>query len=64
MDGIFDAGMPMGFGMALAQNERAMERFARLEPEKRKRVIEGTRSVTSKKEMRAYVESLANGTFV
>ncbi len=60
MDGLFDAGIPLGFGMALAQNEKALGYFSRLEPEQKKRVIDGTHAIASKKEMRSYVDDLGN----
>ena len=58
MDSLFDSGVPMGFGMALARNERAMQYFSSLTPEKRRSVVEASRAITSKKEMRSYVDSL------
>ncbi|NLT40554.1 MAG: hypothetical protein GXX89_08850 [Clostridiales bacterium] len=60
MDGLFDAGIPLGFGMALAQNEKALEYFSRLDPEQKKRVIDGTHTIGSKKEMRSYVDDLGS----
>ncbi|MCM1364386.1 MAG: hypothetical protein NC122_04065 [Faecalibacterium sp.] len=50
--------LPLGFGMALAQNERAMAKFESLSEQEKKAVIERTHSVTSKKEMRALVDGL------
>lgn len=50
--------LPMGFGMALAQNIRAMEVFSALPPEEQRRVVNGTHAIRSKQEMAAYVESL------
>ena len=47
--------LPLGFGMALAQNEPAMERFARLPEAERRAVVEGARQVRSKEEMQTYV---------
>lgn len=52
-------GIPMGFGMLLAQNEGAMERFAGLSPQEKQAVINGAKAVTSKAEMRDYVEHIA-----
>lgn len=50
--------LPLGLGMALAQDEAALERFAALtEPEKQS-VIQGAHQVQSKKEMRQYVEGI------
>jgi len=53
-----DGGVPLGFGMALAQNTNAMEHFARLPKEKQKAVINQTKSINSKGEMQAFVDNL------
>ncbi|MGN0968070.1 MAG: hypothetical protein ACI4O3_02260 [Oscillospiraceae bacterium] len=50
--------LPMGFGMALAQNVRAMEVFSSLSPDEQRRVVDGTHAIQSKQEMAAYVENL------
>jgi len=50
--------MPLGLGMALAQNLAAMNRFATLSPAEQKAVIARTHSIGSKEEMQAYVQSL------
>ena len=50
--------LPMGFGMALAQNVRAMEVFSSLSPDAQRRVVDGTHAIRSKQEMAAYVENL------
>lgn len=47
--------LPLGLGMALAQNKAAMERFAALPEEKKTRIVEMAREVNSKEEMRALV---------
>lgn len=52
--------MPLGFGMALAQNPQAMEKFALLSEEKKQELISGTHSVNSKQEMRQYVNNIIN----
>ena len=51
-------GMPLGLGMALAQNHDAMTRFATLSDEGKRRIIEQTHSVNSKREMKAFVDKL------
>ena len=43
--------LPLGFGMALAQDEAAMRRFAELSPEGRRAAIAGAHQVRSKEEM-------------
>lgn len=50
--------MPLGLGMALAQNEKAMEKFARMSHTQKQALIERTHSIRSKAEMRTLVESL------
>ncbi len=52
--------IPLGFGMALAQNSEAMNRFSAMSEEQRRQLIEGTHSVRSKKEMQAYVDRIAH----
>ncbi|MEM1485115.1 hypothetical protein V6615_09580 [Oscillospiraceae bacterium PP1C4] len=54
--------VPMGFGMALAQNLDAMNRFSALSPEQQKQVISHTHQVGSKQEMQQYVQQLADQT--
>lgn len=51
--------LPLGFGMALAQNEAAMKSFESLSEAKKEAVIQRTRQVNSKREMRSLVASLA-----
>ena len=45
--------------MALAQNQRALTRFAGLAEDQRQALIEGARRVSSKREMEVYVERIA-----
>ena len=52
--------IPLGFGMALAQNSDARTRFSAMTDEQRRQLIEGTHSVRSKKEMQAYVDRIAH----
>ncbi len=52
--------MPVGFSMALAQNPEAMQKFALLSEDEKKKIIEGTHSVKSKQEMHEYVNKLNN----
>ncbi len=51
-------GVPLGFGMALAQNPDAMEVFSGLTEDQRRQVLAKTRRIRSKSEMRSYVDSL------
>lgn len=50
--------MPVGFGMALAMNPRAMEKFASLSQNEKQKIINGTHNVSSKAEMKQYVENI------
>ncbi|MCI9410285.1 MAG: hypothetical protein HFJ89_10810 [Oscillospiraceae bacterium] len=50
--------MPVGFGMALAMNPKAMEKFASLPQNEKQKIINGTHNVSSKSEMKQYVENI------
>ncbi len=50
--------MPVGLGMALTMNPEAMQKFASLPDFKKQEIINGTHSVSSKEEMRHYVENI------
>lgn len=52
--------LPLGFGMALAQNTKAMEYFATLPEQKKQEVIAHTHQISSKDEMHAYVQNLGD----
>ena len=54
--------VPIGFGMALAQNEGAMLRYARLTEPQKQDILGKAHNVRSEQEMHALVESLSNGT--
>lgn len=53
--------IPMGFGMALAQNSEAMDRFSAFPEAKKRAVIEHTHQIRSKKEMQLYAQEIAQG---
>ena len=55
------AGMPMGLGMALAEDLDAMNYFSSLSPEQQHRVMEHTHDIHSKEEMQAYVRGRFQG---
>lgn len=55
------SGVPLGLGMALAQNTRALNRFASLTPEQRQKMINQTHTIESKEEMAQYVQQIADG---
>ncbi len=50
--------MPVGLGMALAQRPDALEKFAALSEAKKQEIINGIHSVSSKEEMRQYVDKI------
>lgn len=50
--------LPLGFGMALAQNETAMQKFESLTEEQKQSVIQQTQSVKSRREMQQFVSDL------
>ena len=50
--------MPVGLGMALAMNPEAMQKFASLPETKQQEIIKGTHAVSSKEQMRQYVEQI------
>lgn len=54
--------VPIGFGLALAGNTAAMNRYAHLSEEKKQEILNKAHTVRSDKEMYALVASLANGT--
>ncbi|MEG2597468.1 MAG: hypothetical protein RR977_03485 [Oscillospiraceae bacterium] len=58
VDGI---SMPLGLGMALAQNGKAMDYFASLSDGKQQQIIAHTHQIVSKQEMRQYVDQMMNG---
>lgn len=52
--------LPMGFGMALAQNEQAMKKFEALTEEEKQAVVQKAHNVSSKREMQSLVKSLTD----
>lgn len=52
--------LPLGLGMALAQNTRAMEYFSALPDQKKQEIINDTQKIRSRNEMRSYVKNLGN----
>ncbi|MDD3692803.1 MAG: hypothetical protein PHX02_02730 [Oscillospiraceae bacterium] len=51
-------GIPMGLGMALAQNTKAMQYFASLSAQEQQAIIENTHNIRSKQEMQSFVNGL------
>jgi len=52
------SGIPLGLGMALAQNNKAMAKFSGLNEDERQGIIDRTHDINSKEEMREFVDSL------
>lgn len=50
--------IPVGLGMALAMNPEAMQKFTSLTETKKQEIINGTHAVSSKAEMKQYVENI------
>lgn len=50
--------MPLGLGMALAENLDAMNRFVAMSKTQQSAFIAGTHAIRSKQEMRQYVQRL------
>lgn len=52
--------LPLGFGMALAQNEAAMKKFESMTEAEKQSVIRRTHQVKSQSEMQQLVSSLTD----
>lgn len=59
-----DAEIPLGFGIALAKNDRAMAYYSSLTPQHQREIIARTHCIQSKKEMESFIDGLANGGMV
>ncbi len=55
--------LPLGFGMLLARNAEAMNRFRALPDEEKQTIIDTAAKMNSQKDMRAYVDQIIRGTF-
>ncbi len=51
-------GIPLGLGMALAQNPEAMDSYTRLSEQEREALVTQAKAVTSKQEMQELVNGL------
>ena len=54
--------VPIGFGMALAMNQPAMNAYAAMTEQQKQEILNKAHNVRSEKEMHSLVASLANGT--
>lgn len=52
--------VPVGFGMALAQDLEAMKYFSGLSEDKQRDIINRTKGIKSKEEMQSFVDSIKN----
>lgn len=50
--------IPLGLGMALMQDHDAFLRFQALSAQKQQELIDGTKNIKSRDEMKAYVSSI------
>lgn len=50
--------IPLGLGMALMQDPDAFFYFNSLDEKKQTKIIEGTKNISSREEMRSYVRNL------
>ena len=50
--------IPLGLGMALMQNPDAFFYFNSLDEKKQEKIINGTKNISSRDEMRSYVQNL------
>lgn len=55
-----DHNVPIGFGLALAQNLTAMNHFANMDKASQQAVIEHTHHIHSREEMHEFVNNLAD----
>ncbi len=53
-------GVPLGFGMALAMNEKALDGYAKLTEAQKEELINRSRDAKSKKEMERIVNSIGD----
>ena len=53
--------VPIGFGMALAQNTAAMNRYSHLTEQQKQEILNKAHNVRSERKMYDLVASLANG---
>jgi hypothetical protein len=53
--------VPIGFGMALAMNQPAMNAYTAMTEQQKQQVLNKARNVRSEKEMHGLVASLAGG---
>lgn len=58
MNLLSDDEVPIGFGMGLAQDTQALQKYASLNEKEKRDIIEGAKRVRSHDEMAAYISRL------
>ena len=56
--------LPINFCLALSQNEAAIKQFEKLNDSQKQSVINKTRKINTKQEMRCFVDSISEGSIV
>ncbi len=56
-----EGSLPVGFGLSLAANEKAMEAFAGMSEEEKEAVVAQSRQMHTKKDMKQFVNRLGEG---
>lgn len=56
-----EGSLPVGFGLSLAANEKAMEAFAGMSEEEKEAVVAQSRQMHTKKDMKQFVNQLGEG---
>ncbi len=52
--------IPLGLGMAMAMNTKAMDYFAHLDSAGKQKIIDRTHNIHSKREMQEFVDNMAD----
>lgn len=52
--------IPLGLGMAMAQNPKAMEYFSKLDSKGKQQIINATHNIHSKSQMHRFVDNMAH----
>jgi hypothetical protein len=58
-----DGDVPLGFGMALVKNVKALDAVSMLTDQQKQSVLRGVRNANSLEEILAYVDRIAGGSF-
>lgn len=54
-------GLPIGFGLSLAANAKAMEAFANMSEAEKEKTVEKSRQMHTRQDMERFVDSLGTG---